>query len=273
MNLKHLGRERRLWILPSDAPSDEPPSVPGTEDSPAFPVAEPSPVDLPSFPDEDEPGLPPVPAPPGRRRPSRFASVGFRIGRFASLARRDEPGLPPVPAPREGETTFPVCLRWIPDRETCLPCPEGTNPACHRFPRLPGGRPSRFASVGFRIGRLAPLPGGDEPGLPPVPRLPGGDDLPGLPPLDSGSGDLPPLPGGEMTLACHRYPRLPEETTFPVCLLWIPDRETYLPCPEGRPEGTTSLVLPRLTLNQEICHLCLESNPGMKIFPLPSFPE
>jgi len=30
-----------------------------------------------------------------------------------------------------------------------------------------------------------------------LPPLPGGDALPDLPPLDSGSGDLPPLPGAE----------------------------------------------------------------------------
>ena len=81
----------------SDAPSDEPPSVPGTEDSPAFPAAEPSPVDLPSFPVEDEPGLPPVPAPSGGDDLPGLPPLDSGSGDLPPLPGGDDfPDLPPL---------------------------------------------------------------------------------------------------------------------------------------------------------------------------------
>ena len=153
---------------PSNVTSDEPPALPGIEDSPAFPPTDSSPGDLPALPGGDE--------------PPAFPPLDSGSGDLPPLPGGDEPALPPIPAPPGGDEppAFP-------------PLDSGSGD----LPPLPGGDEPALPPI------PAP-PGGDEPALPPLdsgsgdlPPLPGGDEPPAFPPLDSGSGDLPPLPGAE----------------------------------------------------------------------------
>ena len=109
---------------------------------------------------------------------------------------------------------------------------EESPPPVVELPSFPPTEPSSS-------GVVPPLPDEPDPGLPPIPALPGGDELPAFPPIESTGGDLPPLPGATDP-SSEALPALPGESTDELPPLpgaeTSPDELPPLPGAEASPD-------------------------------------
>ena len=152
--------------------------------------------------------------PNGQKMYVRAYSDGLKRGKDATWRSDGTPidlvsSSEPEKAPAVDAPTTPVVDEVTDSFPPSNPLPEET-------PSLPELEDSpAFPAADSDSSELPSFPGGDDPGLPPVPAPPGVDESPAFPSLDSGSDDLPPLPGGEEPPALPPLPGADEPPAFP----------------------------------------------------------